>query len=156
MKEPIVLTPDDPILSSLNFIPHRNMVQRRVTPFVPPPDQAQTMEVTTPWGSRLTAKRGDLLVSELDTPDDVWPVDAQIFDESYLIVGPGYCVKKAVTLLAPLVDVTAGDEDRLVTVQTMEGPETVRAGDFLIAKGVQGEIWPYPKAKAAEIMKPVE
>ena len=156
MKEPIVLTPDDPILNSLNFIPHRNMVQRRVTPFVPPLDQAQTMEVTTPWGSRLTAKRGDLLVSELDTPDDVWPVDAQIFDESYLIVGPGYCVKKAVTLLAPLVDVTAGDEDRLVTVQTMEGPETVRAGDFLIAKGVQGEIWPYPKAKAAEIMKPVE
>jgi len=39
-------------------------------------------------------------------------------------------------------------------VQTFEGPVTVRAGDFLLAKGVKGEIWPYPKEKAAEIMKP--
>jgi hypothetical protein len=26
----------------------------------------------------------------------------------------------------------------------MEGPETVRAGDFYLARGVKGEIWPYP------------
>ena len=33
-------------------------------------------------------------------------------------------------------------------------PLTVRAGDFLLAKGVQGEIWPYPKAKFLKKMKP--
>jgi len=155
MKEPIVIMSDDPILNSLNFKPYRNMVPRRAETFVPGDDQAQTMEVTTPWGSKLTVKKGDLLVSELDKPNDVWPIDAQIFDESYLMIGPGICVKRAVTWLVPLTDVTDGDEDRMVTVHSLEGSETVRAGDFLLAKGVNGEIWPYPKNKAAEIMKPV-
>jgi hypothetical protein len=155
MKEPVVLLPDDPILNSLHFKPYRNMVPRRAVPFVPTDDQPQTMEVSTSWGSKLTVNKGDLLVSELDKPDDVWPVDAHIFDESYLMIAPGICVKRAVTLLVPLIDVTDGDEDRMVIVHTHEGVETVRAGDFLLAKGVQGEIWPYPKAKAEEIMKPV-
>jgi hypothetical protein len=154
MKQPFILLPDDPILNSLNFKPYRNMVSRRVEPFVPRDDQPQTMEVFTPWGSKLTAKKGDLLVSELDKPDDIWPVDAHIFDETYLITAPGLCVKRAVTLLVPLTDVTDGDEERMVIVHTFEGPVTVRAGDFLLAKGVKGEIWPYPKAKAAQIMKP--
>jgi hypothetical protein len=154
MKEPIIILPDDPILNSLNFKPHRNMVARHAVPFIPTDDQPQTMEVTTPWGSKLTAKKGDLLVSELDKPDDVWPIDARIFDESYIITSPGICVKRAITLLVPLTDLTNGDEDQLVTVHTLEGPETVRAGDFLLAKGVKGEIWPYPKAKAEKTMKP--
>lgn len=154
MKEPVVLLPDDPILNSLNFKPYRSMITRRVVPFIPEDDQAQTMEVSTPWGSKLTVKKGDLLVSELDKPDDIWPVDAHIFDETYMIIAPGLCIKRAVTLLVPLVEVTDGDEDQMVTVHTFEGPVTVRAGDFLLAKGVKGEIWPYPKAKAAEIMKP--
>jgi hypothetical protein len=51
--------------------------------------------------------------------------------------------------------VTNGDEDRMVMVHTLEGVETVRAGDFFLAKGVHGEIWPYPKDKAEKIMKPV-
>ena len=155
MKEPVVILPDDPILNSLNFKPYRNMAPRRVAPFIPEDDQPQTMEVSTPWGSKLTVKKGDLLVSELDKPNDVWPIDARIFDETYLITAPGICVKRAVTLLVPLTDVTDGDEDRMVVVHTLEGAETVRAGDFFLAKGVNGEIWPYPKAKAAEIMKPV-
>ncbi len=153
MKEPLLLKSDDPLLETLNFKPYRNMSLRRAVPFVPADDQPQTIEVPTPWGAKLTAKKGDLLVSELDRPNDVWPIDPQIFDETYLIVAPGLCVKRAVTLLVPLTDVTDGDEDRLVTIHTLEGPETVRAGDFLLAKGVQGEIWPYPKAKASEIMK---
>jgi hypothetical protein len=124
-------------------------------PFVPEEDQPQTMEVSTPWGSTLTAKKGDLLVSELDKPEDIWPIDAQIFDETYIITAPGVCIKRAVTLLVPLTDVTDGDEEQLVTVHTFEGEVTVRAGDFFLAKGIKGEIWPYPKAKAAEIMKPV-
>jgi hypothetical protein len=57
-------------------------------------------------------------------------------------------------LLVPLTDVTNGDEDQMVTVHTLEGTETVRAGDFLLAKGPKGEIWPYPKAKAEKMMKP--
>jgi len=154
MKEPLVLMPDDPIIASLNFKPYRNLVSRRVEPFVPADDQPQTMEVSTPWGSTLTAKKGDLLVSEIDKPNDIWPIDAQIFDETYMIIAPGICIKRAVTLLVPLADVTGGDEDQMVLVQTFEGPVTVRAGDFLLAKGVKGEIWPYPKEKAAEIMKP--
>jgi hypothetical protein len=155
MKEPVVLLPDDPILNSLNFRPYRSAVLRHVVPFVPKDDQLQTMEVLTPWGSKLTARKGDLLVSELYKPDDIWPVDPHIFDETYIITSPGICIKRAVTLLVPLIDVTDGDEDRLVIVHTFEGPVTVRAGDFFLAKGVKGEIWPYPKAKAAEIMKPV-
>jgi hypothetical protein len=154
MKEPVVLLPDDPILNSLNFKPYRSMVSRRVEPFVPKDGQPQTMEISTPWGSKLTVKKGDLLVSELDKPDDMWPIDAGIFDETYIITAPGICVKRAVTMLVPLTDVTDDDENQMVIIHTLEGAETVRAGDFFLAKGVKGEIWPYPKAKAAEIMKP--
>ena len=156
MKEPIVIKPDDPILNTLNFKPHRNMVQRRVTPFMPPDGQPQSMDVTTPWGAHLVARKGDLLVSELNSPKDMWPVNPDIFDASYVVISPGICVKKAITLLVPLTDLTGGDEDRLVTIHTLEGVDTVRAGDFLLAKGVKGEIWPYPKEKALEIMRPVE
>jgi len=155
MKDPIVIMSDDPILNSLNFKPYRNMIPRRAETFVPGDGQPQTMEVTTPWGSKLTVKKGDLLVSELDKPDDVWPIDGQIFDESYLMIGPGVCVKRAITFLVPLTDVTDGDEDQMVTVHSLEGAETVRAGDFFLAKGINGEIWPYPKNKAVGIMKPV-
>jgi hypothetical protein len=154
MKAPVILMPDDPIISSLNFKPYHSTVVRRVTPFVPKDNEPQTMEVSTPWGAKLTAQKGDLLVSELDKPNDMWPIDARIFDETYLVTAPGLCVKRAITLLVPLTDVTNGDEDQMVTVHTFEGPVTVRAGDFLLAKGVEDEIWPYPKAKAAEKMKP--
>jgi len=58
--------------------------------------------------------------------------------------------------LVPLVNVTNGNEECLVTVETVEGPETVRAGDFYLARGIQGEIWPYPKEKVAEVMMPAE
>lgn len=131
------------------------MVARHVIPFVPKSGEPQTMQVATPWGSTLTAKAGDLLVSEIDKPDDKWPIDSHIFDETYLVTAPGLCIKRAITLLVPLTDVTNGDEDQMVTVHTLEGAETVRAGDFLLAKGVRGEIWPFPKAKADRIMKPV-
>ena len=154
MKDPVVILPDDPKVSSLNFKPYRNAVVRRVVPFVPKKGQPQTMEITTPWGAKLTIQKGDLLVSEMDTPDDIWPVEAHIFDETYLIIAPGLCVKRAITLLVPLTDLTDGDEHRMVTVHTLEGPVTVRAGDFLLAKGVKGEIWPYPREKAEEIMTP--
>ena len=156
MTMPLILKSDDPILATLDFKPYRSKVERRVIPYLPGPNQPQTMEINTPWGAQLTAKRGDFLVSEVDSPNDYWPIDPAIFEESYVIVRPGYCVKKAVTLLVPLIDLTRGDPDQLVTVVSLEGPETVRAGDFWLAKGTKGEIWPYPKEKIPDVMVPAE
>ena len=156
MSEPIIITSNDSILETLHFKAFRSKVERRVVPFLPSPDEPQTMEINTPWGTQLTAKLGDFLVSELDTPDDYWPVAPTIFEESYVITRPGYCVKRALTYLVPLLDVAGGDPDQLITVVTLEGAETVRAEDLFLAKGVQGEIWPYPKEKIHNVMTPVE
>ena len=154
MDNLIVITSDDPILQALNFKPYRSKVERRVIPFMPAPDEPQTMDIKTPWGAVLTAKSGDFLISEVDAPNDFWPIDAVIFEESYVVIRPGYCVKKAVTLLVPLTDVTMGNADALVTVVSLEGSETVRAGDFCLAKGVKGEVWAYPKEKIEHVMMP--
>jgi hypothetical protein len=156
MKQPLNLTSDDPVLTRLNFKPYRNMAVRRVKPFIPLPDEQQTTKVVTPWGATLEVKSGDMLLSEMDAPNDVWPVDVEIFDATYMVIEPGLCIKRAVTMLVPMKDVTGGDEDRLVTVHSLEGPQTVRAGDFFLAKGIKGEIWSYPKGKVEAIMKPVE
>lgn len=155
MSDSLVITSDDPMLQKLNFKAFRSKVERRVIPFLPVPTEAQSVDIKTPWGAVITAKSGDFLVSEIDKPEDFWPIDATIFEESYILSRPGYCVKKAVTLLVPLTDITH-DPDALVTVVTLEGSETVRAGDFFLAKGVQGEVWPYPKEKIEQVMTPVE
>jgi hypothetical protein len=154
MSEPIVITSQDPLLNTLNFKPYRSKVERRVIPFMPLPRETQSMDIKTPWGAVLTAKSGDFLISELDKPDDFWPIDATIFEESYVLIRPGYCVKKAITLLVPLTDITHGDPDAQVTVVSMEGTETVRAGDFYLAKGIKGEVWAYPKDKIEHVMMP--
>jgi hypothetical protein len=154
-SEPLVITSRDPILETLDFKAFRSKVERRVVPFFPAPGERQTLEIDTPWGTHMTARKGDFLVSEVDTPDDYWSIDPVIFEESYVIIRPGYCVKKAVTLLVPLTDITR-DPDRLVTVVTLEGDETVRAGDFYLAKGIKGEVWPDPREKVKDVMVPVE
>lgn len=154
MSELFEIRSDDPILDRLDFKPFRNAMIRRVTPFLPAPGEPQTKEVRTPWGSMLTVKSGDMLISELDAPEDVWPIDAGIFDETYMVMEPGLCIKRAITLIVPLVDAVNGDEERMVTVHTLEGPETVRAGDFFLAKGVRGEIWPCLREKVAKTMRP--
>ena len=154
MTENIVITSDNPILQTLNFKPYRSKVERRVIPFMPAPNEEQSMDIKTPWGAVLTAKSGDFLISEVDAPNDFWPIDAVIFEESYVLIRPGYCVKKAVTLLVPLTDVTHDDPDAMVTVVSMEGSETIRAGDFCLAKGVKGEVWAYPKEKIEHVMMP--
>lgn len=155
MNEPIVITSDDSVLRTLEFKAYRSKVERRVIPFLPPPGEPQSMEVSTPWGSPLTAKYGDFLISELETPNDFWPIDPVIFEESYVLIRPGYCIKKALTLLVPLTDLT-GDPERDVTVVSLEGPETVKAGDFYLAKGIKGEVWPYPKEKVDDVMLPAD
>lgn len=156
MSEPIVITSDDPVLQTLDFKPYRSKVERRVIPFFPSPDEPQTMAVKTPWGETLTAKKGDFLVSEINAPDDYWPINPVIFEDSYVLTRPGYCAKNAITLLVPLTDITSGDPDRMVTVVSLEGPATVRAGDFFLAKGIKGEVWPYPKDKVDDVMMPAE
>lgn len=156
MKEPISIAANDPVLNELKFLPYRNMAQRKVVPFLPDENEPQTIEVNTPWGAKLTAKKGDFIVSELDKPNDVWPVDADIFDETYMMIGPNRCIKRAITFLVPMTDLTGGDEDSLVTVESLEGNTTIRAGDFYLAKGQKGEIWAFPKEKVLEIMRPVE
>jgi hypothetical protein len=155
MSDPLLITSSDPILSTLDFRPYRSKVERRVVPFLPGPGEPQSLEINTPWGGQLTAQKGDFLVSEIATPNDFWSIDPVIFEESYVITRPGFCVKKAVTELVPLTDVT-GDPNRQVTVVTMEGPETVQAGDFYLARGVRGEVWPYPKGKINEVLVPAE
>jgi hypothetical protein len=156
MTKKIVLTVNDPILDRLNFKSYQSTVERRFERFSPGPGEPKREEIPTPWGESLTAKAGDYLVSEMDSPDDRWPVDPEIFEKSYEIIRPGICMKKAVTKLVPLVDVTDGDADQMVTVYTLEGPETVRAGDFYLARGVHDEIWTYPKEKVQNVLKPAE
>ena len=156
MTNNIELTALNPILDQLEFKQYQSTVERRFKRFLPEPGEPDRKEIPTPWGESLTAKAGDYLVSEMDSPDDCWPVDAEVFENSYEIVRPGVCLKKALTELVPLIEVTDGDEDEMVTVYTLEGPETVRAGDFYLARGIYGEIWTYPKEKVQNVMKPVE
>jgi hypothetical protein len=156
MTKQTVLTVNDPILDKLNFKSYQNIVERRFERFLPKPGEPDSMEIPTPWGESLTATPGDYLVSEMDSPNDRWPVEAEIFENSYEIIRPGVCVKRALTKLVPLVDVTDGDADQMVTVYTLEGPETVRAGDFYLARGIHDEIWTYPKDKVQSVMKPAE
>jgi hypothetical protein len=127
-----------------------------MVPFLPEEGQPQTRVIETRSGRVLTTKRGDILVSEMDTPQYVWPVDAAVFEASYEVIRPGVCIKRAITWLAPLTELTDGDPDREVTVVSLEGANTVCAGDYYLAKGVAGEIWAYDAKKVGTIMKPVE
>ncbi len=152
----MLIKSDDPRVAALHFRDFYNPTERRAEQYLPDPREPQSIDLKTPWGDILTAKAGDYLVSDADDPAERWPVDRKIFEESYVFVRPGYCVKKAVTQLAPLVDLTDGDPDAIVKVETLEGVETVRAGDFYLARGVKGEIWPYPKEEAAHRLVPVD
>jgi hypothetical protein len=156
MNKKISIKSDDPILRSLNFQQYQNVVERRVWVFQPLPVEKQSMELHTPWGEILTASPGDLIISEIDNPRDEWPVRADIFDETYIITRPGFCAKKSTVDLFPLVELADGDEDAEVNVESLEGLITVRAGDFFLARGVKGEIWPYPKDKVEKVLSLVK
>jgi hypothetical protein len=152
---PATITRNDEILAQLDFKPYRNSALRRAIQFIPAPGEAQTQEITCPWGERLTAKAGDYIVSEVSAPQDRWPVERTIFERTYVEVEPGLVVKRQVTHLVPLTDFT-GDPDQVVQVHTIEGVVSIRAGDFYLARGIGGEIWPYPKEKADQILERVD
>ena len=149
------LTSDDEKIKRLHFKPFRNSMERRAVQFMPGPNEPQTTNIQTPWGETLVCKAGDFIVNEMTTPTDRWPVDREIFENSYIEVSPGLFVKRPLTYLVPLVDVT-GDPEQMVTVHTLEGAVTVRSGDFYLARGLKGEIWPYPREKADNSLIPVD
>jgi len=152
MVKPLTLTSSDPIIKELKFKLYRSKVERRFELYSPGPNEPKSIVIKTPWGEELIARTGDFLVSELDKPGDRWPIKADIFKETYRITRPGYCIKRALTHLVPLIEVTEGDENRMVTIHSLEGVTTVRAGDFYLARGVKGEIWAYPKEKIEEVV----
>lgn len=157
MSEPIVITAADSIIRTLNFKSYRSKVERRFVRFMPKPNDPQTIEVRIERGTGgYMGKKGDFLISELDRPDDFWAIDPGLFEQTYVIVRPGYCVKKATTLLVPLTDLTVDDPDQKVILVTLEGFAIVRAGDFWLAKGIGGEIWPYPRDKIDNVLMPEE
>jgi hypothetical protein len=156
MHEPIILTAEDPRLQTIAFRPYRSTVLRRAEPFRPASEEPQEMAVNTPWGETILAEPGDYIVSEIDRPEERWPVDRETFEKSYLEVEPGIFAKRSLVDLAPLVDLTGGDPHQMVTIQTMEGDVTVRAGDFYLARGMLGELWPYSKEKADSTLVPLE
>jgi len=140
MANPIEIRSSDALLQQLAFKKYRYTTKRRAEQFLPDTEQPQTMDVETRWGGILTGKYGDFLVSELDDQDEQWVVEKEIFEISYQEVEVGIYTKKATVDLVPLTDVTR-DPDQLVTVYSLEGPLTVRAGGFYLARGVKGEIW---------------
>ncbi len=155
MTDTILLKSKDEVIMSLDFKAYRSTVERYVVQFLPTPEEKQEVEIKTPWGEILTVSKGNYIVNELDSPKDKWPVEESIFEKTYAITRPHYCVKKALTDLVPLVD-AVGDPDQKVRVETLEGVVSVRAGDFYLARGVDCEIWPYPKDKVDDVMEIVE
>lgn len=156
MKKQITIAAGDPILNTLHFRPYQTIVERGVVPFSPGPEEEQTLDIFVPWGETLTAMAGDLIVYEIDTPQDRWPVKPDIFDATYIITRPGFCAKRAITMLVPMTELTGGDLDTEVVVQTVEGSYTVRAGDFYLAKGHKGEIWSIPSQKVESVMTRID
>ena len=51
MQDSIIISSSDSILHSLNFKPYRSKVERRVIPFMPMPNEVQSMDIKTPWGA---------------------------------------------------------------------------------------------------------
>ncbi len=149
------LSADDPLIQQLDFRLYRYTAKRRAKQFLPGSDQPQTVEVETSWGGVLTGKRGDYLVSEYDEPDEQWVVTKDIFETTYQEIEAGIYRKKATVELAPLTQITH-DPDQEIIIHSQEGPLTVRAGDFYLARGDKGEIWPRPKENFESGLEPVE
>lgn len=155
MVSVIEIRADDALIQQLDFKTYRYTTKRQAQQFTPDADQPQTVDVKTPWGGTLTGKRGDYLVNEYENPDDRWVVEKEIFEATYQEDASGVYRKKAAVDLVPLTQVTH-DPDQEVIVYSTEGPVTARAGDFFLARGVNGELWPMPKNKVESSLEPVK
>lgn len=152
MPEPIRITQNDSRLEKIVFGNYRCTQQRKAVQFLPDSDEPQKFEIKTPWGALLEVTRGDYLVCEMDRPEDKWPVEEGIFESTYVEVAPGIYQKSAITRLVPLTEIVP-DPMQTVIVETLEGDVEVRAGEFYLAKGVEGEIWPYPAEEVRSDME---
>ena len=165
----LVLREDDPSLASLDFRPYRSAAARHACQFLPGPDEPQILSVRCPWGETLTAEPGDYVVSESElagSEEDRWVVSRCIFERTYAPIseddddtrrklGSGrgkegeerLFRKEAMTHLVPMIAACGGDPESRAILCTREGEVTVRAGDFHLARGADGEIWPIPNEK---------
>ena len=147
MNDLMEIKSDSPFLKILEFRPYCcDGLERKAEQFLPPSDEPQTKEIEAPWGGKLTAESGDYIVSDMQNPDDSWVVRKDIFDTTYSKTRKNTYIKSASVYLVPLTDIT-GDPDEFVIVFTLEGPMTVRSGDFYLARGIENEIWPIPREK---------
>ena len=152
--EHVRIAPGDARIKDLVFGQYRCTQTRKAVQFLPEPHEPQQMKVQTPWGATLELTAGDYLVSEMDRPEDQWPVEQGIFEDTYEQVAPEVFRKKAITWLIPLTDIIP-DPEQAVVVETLEGNVEVKAGDFYLAKGVKGEIWPYPAEEVRSDMEQI-
>jgi hypothetical protein len=154
MNEPIEIHSDDDSLKKVQFKIYGYKDKRVAKQFMPKPDEPQTKELEVPWGDTLTMKRGDYLVSSADDTKNQWPVEKEIFEQSYTEEEPGSGIFKKVASvgLVPLTEFTNGNPEQLVTVHSLEGPETVPAGRFHLARGIKGEIWPFPNNEIEKVL----
>ncbi|HBY09040.1 MAG TPA: hypothetical protein DEH22_15140 [Chloroflexi bacterium] len=156
MKSLIEIESDSPFLKILNFRPYCcGGIERKAEQFIPDSAESPTKEIEAPWGGTLTAESGDYIVSDMENPDDSWVVKKSIFDTTYSKTRHNTYVKSASVYLVPLTDIT-GRPDELVIVHTLEGPMTVRSGDFYLARGIENEIWPIPKDKVETEFIPLD
>lgn len=152
MKIEFEIRPNDELVKNASFNNYRNTATRRAEQYLPAEGEPEEISITTPWGEQLTCRKGDYIVSETGGSEDHWPVAADIFEQTYVQVKPGYYIKRATVPLTPLTELTGQDPDMLVTIHTMEGVVRVRSGDFFLARGIKGEIWPIPVEKVQQTM----
>lgn len=155
MSQPIEIRATDTALQKLKFKQYRYRQERQAFQFMPKDGEPSTMSIQTPWGAELIADSGDYIVNEIGTPDNRWPVKKDIFEETYIETRTGIYIKRALVSLYPLKELTK-DPEQLVSVHTLEGVVTVRAGDFYLCRGIKGEIWPMPIDKVHTTLAPAE
>ncbi|GAB4579830.1 MAG: hypothetical protein Fur0022_25690 [Anaerolineales bacterium] len=154
MSQPIEIRAQDSALKRLKFKVYRYKQERQAYQFWPKDGEPPTKVILTPWGAELIAQAGDYIVNEIGTPENSWPVQKDIFEETYVETQPGIYIKRAYVSLYPLSEFTK-DPEQLVSVHTLEGVVTVRAGDFYLCRGVKGEVWPMPNDKVLTTLVPV-
>ena len=152
MAKVLEIKPNDEIIKTVRFTNYGYKDKRHARQFLPQSEEPQTREIQTAWGDTLIAKRGDYFVSAEDNPNDRWIVERKIFEQSYKETQPGTGLfkKLATVALIPLTEFTQGDPDQMITVHSLEGELTVKAGDFYLARGIKGEIWPFPVEKVRQ------
>ena len=158
MEKLIELKQDDAILKRVKFKIYGYKDKRVAHQFLPDPDEPDTKNIDVSGGNTLIIKRGDYLVSDAGDPEHAWPVEKEIFEQSHQEEQPGSGLFRKISLvmLAPLTEFTGGNPDQMVIVHTLEGPETVRAGDYHVARGIKGEIWPFPNDRIEKHLYEVE